>query len=156
MNKIQGTTTALGIAALMVIALACGNGAEPTVTGSIAADLRPTVTGSIAADLRPTVTGSIAADLRLTFEGVEYTAAEILGAATPNGSRVSGGTPIDMDDMEVVGTGAWHQSAGDRTMQIYRPKVGGTTDVYTFHTTQTVSRVEADTTPATWTRWISK
>ena len=29
MNKIRGTTTALGIAALMVIALACGNGAGP-------------------------------------------------------------------------------------------------------------------------------
>ena len=105
MNKIQGTATALGMAVLMVIALACGNGAEPTIKGSIAADLR------------------------LTFEGVQYTAAEILGAATPNGSRVSGGTPIDMDDMELVGTGAWHQPDGDKTVQIYRPKVGGTADV---------------------------
>ena len=131
MNKIRSTIAAVGIAALMVIALACGIGAEPAIKGSIAADLR------------------------LTYEGVEHTAAEILGAATPNGSRVSGGTPIDMDDMELVGTGAWHQPDGDKTVQIYRPKDVGTTDVYTFHPSQTLAEV-GGTTPATWTRWAAE
>ena len=141
MNKMKAVGLGVGVATLAVVGLACGGGN----------DVLPA-----SADFdAPSVTGSIAADLRLTIEGVQYTAAEILGAATPNGSRVSGGTPIDMDDMEVVGTGAWHQTGGDRTVQIYRPKVGGTTDVYTFHPTQTASRVEADTTPATWTRWMA-
>ena len=108
----------------------------------------------------PAGTGMIAPNLRLSFDGVEYIGVEILGAASPNGPIVCCGTPIDMDDMEVVGAGVWHQTDGDKTVQIYRPKLGGTTDVYTFHPTQTAPKVEgappedeADTTPATWTRW---
>ena len=107
--------------------------------------------------------GMIAPNLRLTFDGAEYTGVEILGAASPNGPIVCCGTPINMDDMEVVGTGIWHKRDGDATFQLYRPKANGTTDVYTFHPAQTRSKVEgappadeADTTPATWTRWIAK
>ncbi len=107
--------------------------------------------------------GMIAPNLRLTFDGVEYAGVEILGAASPTGPIVCCGTPIDMDDMEVVGTGAQHNPDDDATVQLYRPKANGTTDVYTFHPAQTRSKVEgappadeADTTPATWTRWIAK
>ena len=136
----RGFAAMISVAALMVVVAACGNETEP-----------------------PTDMGIIAPDLRLSFDGVEYTVAEILGAASPNGSIVCCGTPIDMDDMELVGTGAWYQPDGDKTVQIYRPKVGGTADVYTFHPTPTRSNVEgappedeADTTPATWTRWTSQ
>ena len=83
--------------------------------------------------------------LRLTFDGVEYAAVEWLGAASPNGPVVCCGTPINMDDMEVVGTGT-RNTDGDASVEVYRPKAGATTDVYTFH-------------PApsdTWTRWIAK
>ena len=110
----------------------------------------------------PPVMGMMAPNLRLTFDGVEYTGVEILGAASPNGPIVCCGTPIDMDDMEVVGTGAQHNPDDDATLQVYRPKTNGTTDVYTFHPEQTRSKVdgappedEADTTPATWTRWTA-
>ena len=65
-----------------------------------------------------------------------------------------------MDDMEVVGTGIQHNPDDDATVQVYRPKADGTTDVYTFHPAQTV---EASGEPggtatvrATWTRWIAK
>ena len=140
MNRLRGLALSVGLATLIVVGLACGGGNDEP----------------------PTVTGTIAPDLRLTFDGVQYAGAEILGAASPDGSIVSGGTPIDMDDMEVVGAGAWHQTDGDKTVQIYRPKVGGTTDVYTFHPTQAAPKVEgappedeADTTPATWTRWTA-
>ena len=61
-------------------------------------------------------------DLRLTFDGVEYAVLVTPGAASPN-----------MDDMEVVGTGIQHNPDGDATVQLYRPKANGTTDVYTFH-----------------------
>ena len=140
MSRIKGPLAVFGVAMLMVVVSACGNETEP-----------------------PAGMGVIAPDLRLTFDEVEHTGVEVLGAANPDGSIVCCGTPIDMDDMELVGTGAWHQSDGDKTVQIYRPKVGGTADVYTFHPTPTRSNVEgappedeADTTPATWTRWTAK
>ena len=79
----------------------------------------------------PAVTGMIVPDLRLTFEDVEYTGVEILGAASPNRPIVCCGTPINTDDMEVVGTGIQHNPDGDATVQVYRPKADGTTDVYT-------------------------
>ena len=107
--------------------------------------------------------GMIAPNLRVTFDGVEYTGVEILGAASPNGPIVCCGTPINMDDMEVVGTAIQHNPDGDATVQVYRPKVDWTTDVYTFHPSQTLSKVEGtppedetDTTPATWTRWTAE
>ena len=98
--------------------------------------------------------------LRLTFDGVEYAWAEALGAASPNGPIVCCGTPINMDDMEVVGTGTNHNPDGDASVEVYRTKAGATTDVYTFHPAQTVEASGepggADTGPATWTRWIAK
>ncbi len=100
----------------------------------------------------------IAPNLRLTFDEVEYTGVEILGAASPNGPIVCCGTPINMDDMEVVGTGTRNNS--DASVEVYRPKAGATTDVYTFHPAQTVEASGepggTDTGPATWTRWIAK
>ena len=86
----------------------------------------------------PAVTGMIAPNLRLTFEGVEYTGVEVLSAASPPGPVVCCGTPINMDDMEVVGTGTNHNPDGDASVEVYRPKAGATTDVYTFHPAQTV------------------
>ena len=107
--------------------------------------------------------GVIAPDLRLTFNEVEYTGGEVLGAANPDGSIVCCRTPIDMDDMELVGNGVWQKPDGDASVEVYRPKDGGTTDVYTFHPSQTLSEVEdtppedeTDTSPATWTRWAAK
>ncbi len=107
-------------------------------------------------------TGMIAPDLRLTFEGVEYTGVEIVGALSPTGVCVEYnllraetllaivtpcGTPINMDDMEVVGTGTDHNPDGDASVEVYRPKANGTTDVYTFHPTGLFD---------TWTRWTAK
>ena len=116
-----------------------------------------------AAEPAPAVMGMMAPDLRLTVSGVEYTGVEILGAASPNGPIVCCGTPINMDDMEVVGAGIQHNPDSDATVQVYRPKADGTTDVYTFQGSQTLSKVEGappedetDTTPATWTRWTAK
>ena len=98
--------------------------------------------------------------LWLTFDGVEYAAVEWLGAASPNGPIVCCGTPINMDDMEVVGTGTDHNPDGDASVEVYRPKAGATTDVYTFQPAQTVelSRESGgtDTGPATWFRWTAK
>ncbi len=138
MGKMKGLAAILGVAALVVIGVACGNGAEPTSIGSIAPNLR------------------------LTFDEVEYTAIEIVGETSPNGSIVCCGTPINMDDMEVVGSGIWHKPDGDATVQMYRPKADGTTGLYTFHPSQTPSKVEGappvdetDTSPATWTRWTA-
>ena len=109
----------------------------------------------------PASLGAIAPNLRLTFEGVEYIGVEILGAASPDGPIVCCGTPIDMDDMKVAGAGIQHNPVGDATVRVYRPKADGTTDVFTFHPSQVPSNVEgappedeADTTPATWIRWI--
>jgi hypothetical protein len=139
MIRIKGLALGLGVATLIVVGLACGAG-EPAPAGM----------------------GSMVPDLRLTFEGVDYSGVEILGAASPNGGIVCCGTPINMDDMELVGTGAWHQPDVDRSVDVFRPKAGATTDVYTFHPSQTLSKVEGappedetDTTPATWTRWTA-
>ena len=107
----------------------------------------------------PAAMGMMAPDLRLTLEGVEYTGVEVLGAATPAGPIVCCGTPINMDDMEVVGTGTKHNPDGDASVEVYRPKAGATTDVYTFHAAQTVEVSGepggTDTGPATWTRWTA-
>ena len=107
--------------------------------------------------LAPAVTGMIAPDLRLTFEGVEYNGVEVLSAASPTGPVMCCGTPINMDDMEVVGTGTNHNPDGDASVDVYRPKTGATTDVYTFHPAQTVKASGepggSSTGPATWTRW---
>ena len=107
----------------------------------------------------------VAPDLRLTFEGVEYTGVEIVGALSPTGVCVEYnllraetllaivtpcGTPINMDDMEVVGTGTDHNPDGDASVEVYRRKAGATTDVYTKELGGT------DTGPATWTRWTAK
>jgi hypothetical protein len=62
-----------------------------------------------------------------------------------------------MDDMEAVGTGTNHNPDGDASVEVYRPKAGATTDVYTFHPAQTVEASGEPggtaTGPATWTRW---
>ena len=109
--------------------------------------------------LAPAVTGMIVPDLRLTFEGVEYTGVEILSAASPTGPVMCCGTPVNMDDMEVVGTGTNHNPDGDASVEVYRPKAGATTDVYTFHPAQTVDASGEPggtaTGPATWTRWTA-
>ena len=269
MNKIRGTTTAVTIGALMVIALACGNGAEPaspddeapapptagrttldsdspstseiaqaleagegsevTVSGHLIADSdgnarlcsvlaeslppqcggdrinllgfdassvpnsktpqRPSeietarwtdryitvigikgIGGLVEVQLSteapttpgvqpgPAVLGMIAPDLRLTFGGVEYTGVEVLSAASPTGPVMCCGTPINMDDMEVVGTGTNHNPDGDASVGVYRPKAGAT-HMYTFHPAQTVEASgepgETATGPATWTRWTA-
>jgi hypothetical protein len=105
----------------------------------------------------PAVMGMMAPDLRLTFEGVEYTGVEVLSAASPTGPVMCCGTPINMDDMEVVGTGTNHNPDGDASVEVYRPKAGATTDVYTFHPAQTFEASGEPggtaTGPATWTRW---
>ena len=112
----------------------------------------------------PAGTGMNAPDLRLTFEGVEYTGVEIVGALSPTGvcvhyNPLPAGTLlaqvktcmnpiINMDDMEVVGTGTDHNPDGDASVEVYRLKAGesdflGDASVYTFQ-------------PApsdTWTRW---
>ena len=106
----------------------------------------------------------VAPDLRLTFEGVEYIEALLLGVLSPTGVCVQYDpsnpvtaetlvTPcsnpiINMDDMEVVGTGVHHTPDGDASVEVYRPKAGesdflGDASVYTFQ-------------PApsdTWSRW---
>ncbi len=58
-------------------------------------------------------------------------------------------------------------------VEVYRPKAGATTDVYTFHPAQTVelsregaaywdyeftpeAKYGTDTGPATWSRWTAK
>ena len=74
--------------------------------------------------------------LRLTFDGVEY-------------AVVGWPAAINMDDMEVVGTGT-RNTDGDASVEVYRPKAGATTDVYTKESSGT------DTWPATWFRWIAK
>ena len=105
----------------------------------------------------PASVDAIAPNLRLTFEGVEYIGVEILGAASPDGPIVCCGTPIDMDDMRVVGAGIQHNPVGDDTARVHRPKADATTDVFTFHPAQVEGASpedEADTTPATWIRWI--
>ena len=137
MSRIKGPLGVLGVAVLMVVIAACGNETEP-----------------------PAGMGVIAPDLRLMFNEVEYTGVEVLGAANPDGSIVCCGTPIDM---ELVGNGVWQKPDGDASVEVYWPKDGGTTDVYTFHPSQTLSEVEdtppedeADTSPATWTRWAAK
>ena len=109
-------------------------------------------------DVAPPAPAALPAPLRLTFDGVEYTEVEIVGALSPTGVCVEYnaetllaivtpcGTPINMDDMEVVGTGTNHNPDGDASVEVYRPKADGTTDVYTFH-------------PApsdTWTRWTPR
>ena len=107
----------------------------------------------------PAVMGMIAPDLRLTFETVEYSGVEILSAASPTGPVMCCGTPINMDEMKVVGTGTNHNPDGDASVEVYRPKTGATTDLYTFHPAQTVeaSGVPGGTAtgPATWTRWTA-
>ena len=116
----------------------------------------PTTTGVQPA---PAGMGMIVPDLRLTFEEVEYTGVEVLSAASPTGPVMCCGTPINMDDMEVVGRGTNHNPDGDASVEVYRPKAGATTHVYTCHPAQTV---EASGEPggsatgaATWTRWTA-
>ena len=88
--------------------------------------LVPAGMGMIAPNLRLTFDGvEYTGVLRLTFDGVEYTGVEILGAASPNGPIVCCGTPINMDDMEVIGTGILHNPDDDATVQLYRPKANG-------------------------------
>ena len=114
-------------------------------------------------DIAPPAPAALPAPLRLTFEGVEYTGVQILGALSPTGVCVEYNplraetaivtpclTPINMDDMEVVGTGTDHNPDGDASVEVYRPKAGATTDVYTKELGGT------DTGPATWFRWTAK
>ena len=126
-------------------------------------------------DSAPPVPAALPAPLRLTFEGAEYTGVKILGALSPTGVCVEyNETPlaigtlvtpcpypiINMDDMEVVGTGTDHNPDGDASVEVYRPKAGATTAVYTFQPAQTFEAPGEPggtaTVPATWSRWIAK
>ena len=156
----RGLAAGLGVAALLVIGAACGRANdEPTASVDFDAPPAPDISGTSVAPPAPApaVMGMIAPDLRLTFEGVRYTGVEILSAASPTGPIVCCGTPINMDDMQVVGTGTNHSPYGDASVEVYRPEAGATTDVYTFHPAQTVEVSEepggTGTGPATWTRW---
>lgn len=83
-----------------------------------------------------------------------------MGSAVAGGPVICCGTPIDPDDMEEAGTGIDHTPEGDRTVPVYRPRAGGTTDVYTFSGAQTPAVPDnggeyKNTTPATWLRWTA-
>jgi hypothetical protein len=132
MNSIRGLVAVFGIAALALIAVACG-GADHTAAGSMAPDLH------------------------LTFEGVDYIGAEIAGAVSADGSIVAGGAPIDMTEMEIISIATIHYPDHDAITEVYQPAVGSTTDVFTFHPARTVGSSSEPggeyTSPATWTRW---
>ena len=159
-SRIKGLMAGFGAAMVMMVAVAaCGNGIYPASLSDEVGTPSPTVRG----DAAPTGIGSMVPNLRLAFDGVGYTGVEILGAANPDGAIVCCGTPINMNGMGVGGTAILHYPDREATVQVYRPKVDGTTDVYTFHPTQTHSKVEgtppedeSDTSPATWTRWTVK
>ena len=171
---IRGFAAIIAVAALMVIGVACGNGAEPTSLNEEApTQAPPTVPQFAGGESLPPAPGVqpvpasmgmpaaiSSGPLRLTFDGVEYAAVEWLGAASPNGPVVCCGTPINMDDMEVVGTGIRQKRDGDASVEVYRPKAGATTDVYTIQPAQTVELSKelggTDTGPATWSRWTAK
>ena len=110
--------------------------------------------------LRRRSMGMMAPDLRLTFEMVRYTGVEILSAASPTGPIACCGTPINMDDMNVVGTGTDHNSDGDASVEVYQPKAGATTDLFTFHPAQPVVVSEepggTGTGPASWIHWTTE
>jgi hypothetical protein len=95
MNRMRDLAVVFGVAALMAIGMACGGAASE-------------------------VAGSMALDLRLTFQGVECTGVEVVGAATSNGAIVCCGTPINMANMEVVGTGVNHHPDRD-DRRVYLP-----------------------------------
>ncbi len=80
---------------------------------------------------------------------MEYHGVEILGNVSPDGTGAAilcCGAPVNMDDMEVVGSGAQHSLVGGATIQVYRPRLANNSDVYTFNSGG------ADG-PAIWTRW---
>ena len=166
MNRMRGLAATLGVAALVVIGAACGGGNdEPPASADFDAPPAANLSGTSvappapAAAPAPAVTGMIAPDLRLTFEEVDYTGVEVLSAASPPGPVMCCGTPISMDDMEVAGTGTNRNPDGDASVEVYRPKAGATTHVYTFHPAQTVEASGesggSDTGPATWFRWTA-
>ena len=108
--------------------------------------------GSAEPTLQPVVAGMIGPDLKLTFQGLEYSGVEILGTTSPAGSEVvCCGTPINADDMTVVGIGTRHDPDGDLAVEVYRPTIGGANDVFTFNPAQ---NTDVEATPATWIRWI--
>jgi hypothetical protein len=72
-------------------------------------------------------------DLHLTFEGVEYTGTETSCIVSADGSIVAGGTPIDMNEMEVISTATIHYLDHDAITKVYQPMASLTTDVFTFH-----------------------
>ena len=121
MSRTKGLALGLGVATLIVVGLACGGGNDvpqesadfdaPPAEGPSTISVAPTA-------LAPAVTGIIVPDLRLTFEGVEYTGVEVLSAASPAGPVMCCGTPINMDDMEVVGTGTNHNPDGDASVEV--------------------------------------
>ena len=170
---IRGFAAIIAVAALMVIGVACGNGAEPTSLNEEAPTQAPPTVGGITPGVQPVpasmgtpapsmspAAGSTSEPLLLTFDGVEYTAVEWLSAASPNGPIVCCGTPINMDDMEVVGTGTRNTDA-DTSVEVYRPKAGATTDVYIFHPATTVENRKPGGPPpsparlAQWVRWTT-
>ena len=153
MNRIKGLALGLGVATLMVVGLACGGGNDvPSAAMLSGTSVAPPAPASA-------VTGMIVPDMRLTFEGVEYTGVEVLTAASHTGPVMCCGTPINMDDMEVVGTGTNHNPGGDASVEVYRPKAGATTHVYTFQPAQNIELSKesggSDTGPATWFRWTA-
>ena len=178
---IRGFAAIIAVAALMVIGVACGNGAEPTSLNEEApTQAPPTVPQFAGGESLPPAPGVQPAPavmsmpapasmspaavmsgppLRVTFDGVEYAAVEWLSAASTNGPIVCCGTPINMDDMEVVGTGTRNNPDGDTSVELYRPKVGATTDVYTFHPAIPLKDREpgglppSPAQPAQWVRW---
>jgi hypothetical protein len=84
MNKIRGTTTAVGIAALMVIALACGNTAGPTSPND---EAPPTAGGTTPTDSSPPSATEIGQALEAA-EGSEVTVSGHLIADNDGNTRL--------------------------------------------------------------------
>ncbi len=148
---IRGFAGIIGVAALMVIGVACGNGAEPTSLNEEAPTQAPPTVGGKTTGVQPGPAASPSSSgppLRVTFDGVEYAAVEWRAA-------------INMDDMEVVGTGTRNNPDGDTGVEVYRPKAGATTDVYIFYPATTVKDREpgglppSPARPAQWVRWTA-
>lgn len=117
------SAVALGVGVLLVFTLNSpvsteGDPAEPLVGRAPipAQSTQPSTTRQQPSG--PIPTGSmLAPNQRMTFEDVEYTGVGTLDAASLTGPIVCCGTPINIDDMEVAGTGTNH-SDGDAGVEV--------------------------------------
>jgi hypothetical protein len=161
MSRTKIVSMILGLGALLIALVACGNDGEATSLSGESTAPEPAIIGSSNTATNPQISpiqaptgvpsGSPLAPVEiLEFDGAEYSVNDVW-VVNPDGSRILVGPGINYDvpKLEVVG-------ASYEGQEVYRAVSGDANAVYTFTAVRTIVNPEdgnVHDSPAKWRSW---